>query len=82
MRSPLNDRHYVAFHQASCFAAGGSIRANFTGLGGLWIDRRPASDHRRRAINDPEAMTFLELLGEIKAGFRRLTPSRRSRAQA
>jgi len=37
---------------------------------------------RRRAINDPEAMTFLELLGEIKAGFRRLTPSRRSRAQA
>jgi uncharacterized protein involved in exopolysaccharide biosynthesis len=36
---------------------------------------------RRRAVNDPEAMTFLELLAEIKAGFGRLIPKRRPRAQ-
>jgi uncharacterized protein involved in exopolysaccharide biosynthesis len=37
---------------------------------------------RRRAVNDPEAVTFLELLAEIKAGFARLMPKRRRKAHA
>ena len=44
------------------------------------IDEQGELTVSRRIVNDRD--TFLELLGEIKAGFARLMPKRRTRAQA